>query len=212
MTEEPYLCDVALFVYIVKLYHNNNMTKDLSKWKLIRSEWVFYHNWYKLRRDEVRLPNDKIIDDYYVSVRPEVVIVFPITREGKVVLVHQYKHGAQDFILDFPGGLFESQEETAIHAGLRELGEETGYSTTLDKVHFLGTLYDDPTKNTNQVHLFVALDCEKKSAPSLDETEDINVYEKSLAEIKRYLIDGTINVATAIALGHKALYYYENTI
>jgi 8-oxo-dGTP pyrophosphatase MutT (NUDIX family) len=98
----------------------------IQPWTLLSSEMAFDHRWYKLRRDTVQLPDGRIIDDYFVSQRPDVAIVVPLTRERDFILVRQYKHGAQAITLEFPAGTFRS--ESAEAAAARELEEETGYS------------------------------------------------------------------------------------
>src|SRR5947209_2135944 len=74
----------------------------IQPWTLLSSEMAFDHRWYKLRRDTVKLPNGRIVDDYFVSQRPNVAIAVPLTTENNVVLVRQYKHGVQAITLEFP--------------------------------------------------------------------------------------------------------------
>ena len=97
----------------------------IKKWQKIKSEIVFNHKWFKLRQDTVMLPDGKIIDDYIVSERPDVVLIFPITSENNVIMVEQYKHAAEEIMLEFPGGFFNSEEESPQAAAQRELLEET---------------------------------------------------------------------------------------
>jgi hypothetical protein len=56
---------------------------DPQPWKTLRTEMVLDLRWYKVRREEVQLPDGRILDDYYVSVRPEVALVFPSRRKAK---------------------------------------------------------------------------------------------------------------------------------
>ena len=87
---------------------------------------AFEHRWYQLRRDTVRLPNGRVVDDYFVSQRPNVAIVVPLTIENKFILVRQYKHGVQAITLEFPAGIFRSV--LPVTAAARELEKETGDS------------------------------------------------------------------------------------
>ena len=59
-----------------------------TPWRILDSHNAFEHRWYVLRRDTVELPDGGVIDDYFVSVRPEVVVV------GSFIMVRQYQHGA----------------------------------------------------------------------------------------------------------------------
>jgi len=127
----------------------------IQPWTLLSSEMAFDHHWYKLRRDIVKLPDGRIVDDYFVSQRPYVAIAVPLTRDNNFVLVRQYKHGVQAITLEFPAGTFLS--ELAEMAAAREIEEETGYSPT--SMMSLGTCLDDSSKNSNLVHIFLASGC-----------------------------------------------------
>jgi 8-oxo-dGTP pyrophosphatase MutT (NUDIX family) len=181
--------------------------KHLQKWQLLKSTLVFDHKWYTLRRDEVRLPNGSILDDYFVSVRAEVAIVFPVTPEGEVIMVMQYKHGAQEILLEFPGGVFNSSNEPPENAAMRELQEETGYTST--QINRLATVFDNPTKDTNRIHFFLAQGCEKRYDQHLDSTEDIVIEKVKLDDIPAKIMKGEICVAGSVAISFLALQHLQ---
>jgi ADP-ribose pyrophosphatase len=181
-------------------------TFDSKKWQVLRSHLAFNHRWYKVRQDTVQLPNGAIIDDYFLSVRPDVALVLPVTRDRQVVMVRQYRHGAAEVLLELPAGTFDPTQESAEVAAARELREETGY--TADRLSPLAILYDNPVKETNKIHLFLAQDVYPVGDQALDLTEDIDVVLIPLQEIHSYLQHGTINVAGTVAalfLGLQAL-------
>ncbi len=159
---------------------------------------VLDHRWYKVRREEVQLPNGRVLNDYYVSVRPEVVLVFPVTSENEVILVRQYKHGAREVLLELPGGIVDDTDASVEAAAQRELLEETGYQSA----HWtkLAVIYDDPTKNTNQFHLFLAMQAYQTQGQKLDHTEDINVEKVPLADVLAKALQGEIQVANSLAI------------
>src|ERR1700733_14051622 len=103
--------------------------KSIQKWKRLKTEVALNNKWCTVHKDTVELPAGKIIDDYFVHIRPDVVLVFPITADGKVIMVRQYKHGAKEILLEFPGGIVDTSEDSVHAAALRELREETGYFT-----------------------------------------------------------------------------------
>ncbi len=176
----------------------------LQKWEIIRSETAFEHKWYTLRKDEVRLPDGTIVDDYFVSVRAEVAVVFPVTEQNQIIFVRQYKHGAREILLELPGGVFNSEKETPEAAALRELQEETGYTAT--QITKLATIFDNPTKDTNRIHLFLAENVEKISEQHLDLTENIVLENINIEEVADKIFKGEICVAGSVAITFLALH------
>jgi ADP-ribose pyrophosphatase len=175
----------------------------IRPWRLIKSEIVFDHKWYRLRRDWILLPDGRKIDDYFLSLRPEVVLIFAVTPEEEVLLVRQYKHGAGAIIYEFPGGTFWGNEEEAAIAAARELAEETGYTAT--GLQFLGAVWDDPTRQDNRIHMYLAREAQCTQAQSLDEHEDIEVVLVGLRKVKQMCLDGEIAVTGSLALAFRAL-------
>lgn len=174
-----------------------------EKWKKISSEIVFDHKWFRLRKDTVQLPDGTVIDDYIVSERPDVVLVFPVTTSGKVIMVEQYKHAAGEILREFPGGFFNNRTELPADAAQRELLEETGY--TCESITEIAVLVDNPTKDCNKTHLFIANGCSLKQKQKLDKTEDISVKLMDMKEVKHKLLHGGVKATLSLALGLLAL-------
>ncbi|NET33874.1 MAG: NUDIX hydrolase [Cyanothece sp. SIO1E1] len=177
-----------------------------EKWKTLRSQLVFDHRWYKVRQDEIELPNGNIIDDYLLSVRPDVALVLPITATEDIVMVRQYRHGANEVLLELPAGTFDPTDESAASAAARELQEETGY--TADTLIQLATLYDNPVKQTSKIHLFLAPNAYPAGPQCLDATEEIEILQVPTAAVIEKILHGEISVAgslAAIFLGLKFL-------
>jgi len=165
---------------------------------------AFDHRWYRLRRDTVKLPDGRVVDDYFVSQRPSVAIVVPLTVEKNVILVRQYKHAVQAITLEFPAGTFQS--ESPATAVTRELEEETGYSP--NSMMELGTCFDDSTRNSNLVHIFLASGCVLTGKQELDELEEVSGIEvviASIQEVIKLLEHGEIKSMSSVAAGYKAL-------
>ncbi len=175
---------------------------DLQKWKTLRTEMVLDHRWYKVRREEVQLPDGSILDDYFVSVRPEIALVFPVTAGGEVIMVRQYKHGAREILLELPGGICDPGEDPE-NSARRELLEETGYEA--GKLTYLATMHDDPTKNTNRFHFFLAENVRPVRDQSLDVTENIQVERVPLNQLKSKVLNGEVRVANSVAITFLAL-------
>lgn len=175
-------------------------------WVIMRSDWVVDAHWYRLRKDVVQLPDGRTVDDYFVSVRPDVAIMVPIDRDGQMILVRQYKHGIGSICLEFPAGTFQDGRESAEAAARRELMEETGYRP--GRVQPLGVAIEDATRNSNRVHMFLALDCERAGEQALDENEQssgIEVVRLPLATLRETLNTGAIAAMSSLVAGYRAL-------
>ncbi|MBE9042773.1 NUDIX hydrolase [Oscillatoriales cyanobacterium LEGE 11467] len=180
----------------------------MKKWQLLQSHQVLNHRWCKVRRDEVRLPNGEIVDDFFVNVRPDIALVFAITRDRQVVFVRQYRHGVGEILLELPAGGFDRATEEAEIAASRELTEETGY--VAKKLTKLATFYDNPVKDTNQIHLFLARDVELTSEQNLDRTEEIKVVLVPISEINSKIEAGDICVSGTVTALFLGLNFLEN--
>jgi ADP-ribose pyrophosphatase len=175
-------------------------------WKILRSRAIVNHRWCRVRCDEVELPNGDIIDDFFVHIRPDIALVFPITPQQEVVFVRQYRHGVGKVLLELPAGGFDPKTEEAESAALRELTEETGY--VAQKLTKLAELYDNPVKDTNTIHLFLAEGVEYCGKQQLDRTEEIEVVLIPIADLIPKITAGEICVSgsvTAIFMGLRSL-------
>jgi ADP-ribose pyrophosphatase len=175
---------------------NKSMSK-LQKWQILNSKMVLNHQWCQVRQDEVKLPSGAIIDDYFINIRPDIVLVLPITANREVIFVRQYRHGVEDFFIELPAGRFEPTQESPEDAGLRELEEETGY--TAKQLIKIATLYDNPSKDNNKIHLFLAEDVIKVAKQKLDITEEIEVILIPIELILEKITQGEISVAGTVA-------------
>ncbi|WP_022823693.1 NUDIX hydrolase [Hymenobacter norwichensis] len=174
------------------------MAQEIKPWTTLRSELVVNHRWYQLRRDHVQLPTGQELDDYFVSVRANVALVFALTADQHVVMVRQYKHGIGEILIELPGGVLDEGETSPLAAAQRELLEETGYAS--DDIEQLAEVSDNPTKDTNRIYFFLARNARLVAAQHLDETENIEVLKVPLADIEHMIFSGQIKVAGSIAL------------
>jgi ADP-ribose pyrophosphatase len=177
------------------------MSIEIKPWKTLDSTLVFDHKWYKLRRDHVELPSGQVLDDYFVSVRPNVVLTFPVTTDDEVIFVRQYKHASGQILLELPGGVIDEDETEPLEAAKRELLEETGY--TSDEVEQVLHVIDNPTKDTNTIYFFVARNVRQVAA------QDLEVVKIPLAEVETRILRGDIRVSGSVALCLLALRHLQ---
>lgn len=171
--------------------------KNLKKWKILQSKMVLDNHWCKVRQDEIELPNGEIIDDFFVIIRPDIALILPITNNQEVVFVRQYRHGIGEILLELPAGGFNPLQESAESAALRELQEETGYIA--QKITKIATLYDNPVKDTNNIHLFLAENVIKAGEQKLDITEEIEIILIPVESVLDKITQGEISVSGSVA-------------
>lgn len=78
-----------------------------------------------VRVDAVRMPDGAVVDREVVE-RPDAVAIVPVTNDGEVILVRQYRHAVGRYELEIPAGLLDIDGERPRDAADRELTEETG--------------------------------------------------------------------------------------
>lgn len=129
---------------------------------------------------------------------PDWVTVVPITSQGDVVLIRQWRYGVEKLILETPGGVIDPGEGIAA-AAARELAEETGYvAATLES---LGSIYANPAIQNNQLHMMLAHDAQPRREPAPDDLESIETVVMSLAACRERLDAGDIaHALSALAL------------
>ena len=159
------------------------MAHRISKWKLLDSEMVLDEKWYRVRKDTVEVRPGKVVDDYYVGLFNNIVLIAAVTDDGQLPMVRQYKHGAGEVLLEVPAGYMDDGE-SPLAAAKRELQEETGF--TAKKWQKLGCFYTNSAKSRgNMVNLFLATDAVKTHEQRLDENEDIEIVMKPFEEAVR---------------------------
>lgn len=94
------------------------------RWRLLHSERVVRSPWLTVERNAYRVPGGRRIDDYYVITRDAFVLVVAV-RNGRVILIRQYRPATNRAYWCLPAGYVDSGEAVAA-AARRELQEETG--------------------------------------------------------------------------------------
>lgn len=165
---------------------------------------------FQVRRDQVRLPDGLVVDDYYVCVRPDIAIVVAL-QDGRLPLVRQYKHGVGEITLELPAGMIQS-DETPEDAGRRELREETGW--VAPTLTCIGSFHDDSTRNTNRVYCLVSRDAYPAGAQQLDPHEaagGLEVVEVPLQDLAELLATGVVRTQSSVAAAYRALAWLAET-
>jgi ADP-ribose pyrophosphatase len=96
--------------------------------------------------------------------------IIPITRDGRVVLVRQFRFGTQEMTLEFPAGAVEPGEDPSQTASRELLEEVGGQGGSLIR---LGSCRPNPGFLSNSCFHFLAKDIELNGTQNLDPLESI---------------------------------------
>jgi 8-oxo-dGTP pyrophosphatase MutT (NUDIX family) len=145
---------------------------------------------FQIERNRCRSPRTGVEHDFYVLSGNDWCNIVPLTADGDVVMIRQFRHGTRAVTLEIPGGIVDATDESPLAAARRELREETGYAA--GRVVPLGVIEPNPAIQSNRCHTFVAHDVVLVGDGELDEAEDIEVVRLPLAEIPGRIAAGEI--------------------
>jgi ADP-ribose pyrophosphatase len=155
--------------------------------QLIKHRFSYQGRKFGFDVNVLRLPNGS--EGEWECIRhPGGALAVPITPEGKLVLVHQYRFALQGRLLEFPAGTVEHDEDP-LETVKREIQEETGYyAKTWTK---LGQFPLAPGYSDEYIYAFLAQDLEKlANPPQQDDDEDIEVVLMTPQELEKYILSG----------------------
>ncbi len=145
--------------------------------------------------EEISLSRDgqPFAHPYYRLTCADWVNVLPITSDNKAVLIRQARAGSMKRVLETPGGMIDAGEKDSTMAAVRELEEETGYTT--QRILPLGALNPNPAIMTNRCHYFLALNCHvnpnRQHFPDAEERIEVELYD--VAELDHLVRSGQVD-------------------
>lgn len=169
-------------------------------WERIRSETGPDLVLFQTRFDWLKNPRNGGEKKAVVLEIRDWVNVLAITPDEKLVVVQQYRFGTGKVTTEFPAGLMDPGE-THKEAAMRELREETGYTSTEWK--YLGYVEPNPAFISNVCHQWLARNVVKTHETELDDGEDILVSEMTKKELREELKEYRLRNALAVLALHR---------
>jgi len=171
------------------------------KWEVIETETLQECKVFAVSRSMARSPRTGETHPFFGIEAGDWVNVVPITAEGEVVMVRQYRHGSREITLEIPGGIIDPGE-TPAQAAARELIEETGFRA--GRLEAIGSVNPNPAIFGNCCYTFLASDAVQVAAIQNTRLEETSVELVPVAAIPDQLREGRIDHALVVA----ALYWY----
>ncbi len=172
------------------------MSKKPEPWDLQSSTHRGDYHIFRVREDVRVSPVTGEALKFSILETNDWINVLPLTTDGQVILIRQWRHGRNELTWEIPGGLIDPGEEPVAAAG-RELREETGYAA--GRIQYAGAVTPNPAFITNRCHACIAYDCEIDGEPNFDIGEDIETCLMSLDKVLDMIKSGEIHHALVVA-------------
>lgn len=153
-----------------KLDELKSIINDLKTIKYIKQEKEKYflksESYLCVLNNGIVIPREKLIKG---NKDGSASIIMPVTKNNEILTVIEPRVFTKSTVgVGFPAGYIENKEDIKL-AALRELREETGYSS--NDIFLVDSFYQDEGCSSAYNHLFIAKNCEKTTEQDLDEYE-----------------------------------------
>jgi ADP-ribose pyrophosphatase len=165
-----------------------------GSWRTLERSYLYRNEWCAFRVDEVVLPGGAAIE-YGVLESGGFAAMVPLTDDGDVVLVRQWRQPLGSFTLELPSGGVDEGEDPG-EAARRELFEETGFRA--EELEHLVSVHTSTGRTTEVCHLFQCLAVRDPKGPRPEATEFIEVVEMPLGEALGMVSEGGITDAATV--------------
>ena len=159
----------------------------------IETNTVYTSKVFEIHSDKAKTASGEIQKREVVIHSGGVTIV--AEHNDKILLVKQFRYGAQKILFELPAGKLYHNGEELIEAAKRELQEETGY--TAKDWKSLGYIYSTPAICSEKIYLFYAQNL-TSGKQHLDEGEFVEFFEVEKEKVFDMIKTGEISDAKTI--------------
>ena len=190
----------------------SDLVREGKGWEIVSSDPQFANAHVEVVTDQVRTPSHSRPRAWTVVHRKAAVIIAPMTREGKIVLIRQERIPIRAAIWEMPSGQIDNTvagitdpgraSEAIEHVALRELREEAGYELASDgELIALGHYFSSPGFTDERGYFFLARPVGPSPDYVRDESESIlDCRPFSIPEIRRMISENEIRDANTLSL------------
>ena len=165
------------------------MQKKENQWELLKTEFGAKNLLFQVRTDTLINPRNNKPVKITVLTGNDAANVIPITKDGHILMIEQYRFGISRKTLEVPGGMIDDGEDPE-KAVKRELLEETGYGG--GNWESLGAIPANPVFQDAYIHHWLATDVELIGATNFDDAEDIGLKKMPIEDVLKLFKKGAI--------------------
>lgn len=166
-----------------------------EKFERLNRELVYHGSIIDYYKDTVKVPNGNVVKWDFIGHKGAAAVV-AVDRDGKLLMVRQYRNALDRETLEIPAGGLNGAEEPPEQAAARELEEETGYRC--GTLHFLIRIRTTVAFCNEKIDIYLAENL-TPTAQNLDEDEFIRVESYTLDELKKMILNGQIEDSKTIS-------------
>ncbi len=166
---------------------NKTLENEFRETK-VNSEVIYDGKVVKLCKDTVQLPDGNNALREVVRHKGAVCVI-PVTENGEVVMVRQYRYAVERVLWEIPAGKLDSTSEIPLEAAKRELREETG--AVAQKLEYLGEYLGSPAILDEKIHMYLATGLTFGNR-DLDEDEFVETDRVPLEKLVEMVLGGEI--------------------
>jgi ADP-ribose diphosphatase len=175
-------------------------------WKTISSERHFADPNVEVVTDRVQSPARQDPRAWTIVHRKPAVVIAPMTRDGKIILIRQERIPIRQAIWEMPSGQIDdhnADENKIKDTALREVREETGYELARDgELISLGYYFSSPGFTDERGYFFLARPVQPcAEGPDRDEGESIlDCHICAVEEIRRMIAENEIRDGNTLGI------------
>jgi ADP-ribose pyrophosphatase len=171
----------------------------MSKPTVISSKIAYSFKYLAMVEEQLLLPTGLTTSHMTVQ-HPGAIVILPITDDGKILFIRQYRHSIGEFLLELPAGAL-NHGENPLDSAMRELQEETGYAAR--DITSLGIAFPVPGFCSEVQHFFVVRGLYESRLPA-DDDEQIELAPLTVADAEAHIKEGTLPDSKSVALFMRA--------
>jgi ADP-ribose pyrophosphatase len=172
------------------------MDEDPLAWETLSAETAYSCPGFDVVHEEVRLPDGTETDFDYLS-EPPAVVVLPLTPDGEIVVIEEWRQAVDRVNRGIPAGSTEPDADADLAAAAaRELREETGYEA--GDLEHRGAVEPANGFADSVHHHFLARDCRPTAEQQLDDDESIRVDTAPFDDLLSAALSGELRDARAV--------------